>query len=543
MFRTLIQRELLNNILNLRFLIGLVLCLLATTACIMILAQDYRREMKDYEATRNLQDEVLGTEAAAKDFILEGRTPATYKPPERFRLLIIGLAGEEETQSFNYNPLPLLFPPLDFLFIVTIIMSLLALLFSYDAVAGERQSGTLKLVVANSISRVQILLAKVVGGTISLLIPFVLALLIGVLYVAVHPAIHWDRSAWAELGLLTAAAITFITSFYLLGLMVSTLAKYSTIAILNCLFLWVLLILVIPNVCPYVSAEFCRIPSVREAERRLHEIAVQQYEIAVQREKTDPLRQLELQSRQAGRKIMQEAAQKLKSQYGPLFSEFGSVMAYGGIGAELLLGRKVDPDSLEAAERRAAADPEFRAMMEAFRKEYRKAMEEMGRIRNTPPKDADLAKAAELAQAADLAEDAQRKAAATLEDVHRRAALQTKLAKNLACISPYASFVYVARDLTGTGLRGLDYFAQVAKEYGAQLGSYRSKKRSEAGAKNPALKKAPSLDVSDRPRFVFREEPLKDKLRAVLPYWGILGLFNVVFFVAAFAGFMRYDVR
>ena len=139
--------------------------------------------------------------------------------------------------------------------------------------------------------------------------------------------------------------------------------------------------------------------------------------------------------------------------------------------------------------------------------------------------------------------------AGELEDVDRKAALQTKLAKNLACISPYANFVYVARDLTGTGLRGLGYFAQVAKEYGAQLGSYRAKKQTEfkrqkeAEAKNPALKKAPSLDVSDRPRFVFREEPLKDKLGAVLPYWGILGLFNVVFFVAAFAGFMRYDVR
>jgi ABC-type transport system involved in multi-copper enzyme maturation permease subunit len=528
MFRTLIQRELLNNILNLRFLIGLVLCLVATLACIMILAQDYRREMKDYEATRNLQDEVLGTEAAAKDFILAGRTPNTYKPPERFRLLILGLPGNEESQSFNYNPLPLLFPPLDFLFIVTIIMSLLALLFSYDAVAGERQSGTLKLVVANSISRTQILLAKVVGGTVSLLIPFVLALGIGVLYVAVHPAIQWDRSAWAELALLTAAAMTFITSFYLLGLMVSTLAKYPTIAILNCLFLWVLLILVIPNLCPYIAAEFCRIPSVREAERRLHEIQVQ-------RENNDPRRKIEVQSIQAAREIMQAAAQKLKSQYGPLFSEF-ETMEYVGMGTWLLLGREAGPESPQAAEQRAAADPEFKAMMEACRKEYAKAMEEMTRIRKNPPKDTDLAKAAELAK------EAERKAA-ILEDVHRKAALQTKLAKNLACISPYASFVYVARDLTGTGLRGLDYFAQAAKEYGAQLGSYRSKKHSEPEAKNSALKKAPSWDVSDRPRFVFREEPLKDKLRAVLPYWGILGLFNVVFFVAAFAGFMRYDVR
>lgn len=522
MLKTLIQRELLNNILNLRFLIGLVLCLVATVACIMILDRDYRREMKDYDATRNLQEEVLGSEAAAKDF-LAGRTPGVHKPPERFRLLIMSLPGDEESQSFDYNPLPLLFPPLDFLFIVTIIMSLLAILFSYDAITSERQSGTLKLVVANSVPRATILFGKLIGGTVSLLIPFVLALLIGVLYVAVHPAIQWDSSAWAELALLIAASITFITSFYLLGLMVSTFSRYSAISILNCLFLWVLLILVIPNVCPYISAELYRIPSVREAERRLQEIQVELDEIV------HPQRPVERQSIQAAREIMEAAAQKLRNQYGKLFSEFESM------------------ESPQAAEQRAAADPAFKAIMEAFRKEQERAQAELMRIRREAQVEAeDPARAAELAE---LAKAAHRKAAATLEDLHRRAARQTMLAKSLACISPYANFVYVARDLTGTGLRGLDYFAQVKKEYDAQLQSYKVKKEEEfkkdeqARAKNPALKQAFSWDLSDRPRFAFREEPLKDKVGAVLPYWGILGLFNVVFFAAAFAGFMRYDVR
>jgi hypothetical protein len=221
-------------------------------------------------------------------------------------------------------------------------------------------------------------------------------------------------------------------------------------------------------------------------------------------------------------------------------------MEYGGIGigSWLLLGRDAGPAAPKAAEQRAAADPEFRAMMETFRKEQERAQAELIRIRKANPvKAADPAQAAELAKAAALAEAAQRQAAATLEDIHRKAARQTKLAKNLACISPYANFVYVARDLTGTGLRGLHYFAQVKEEYGNQLHSYQRKKRSEPQARNPASKKAPSLDASDRPRFVFKEEPLKDKLGEVLPYWGILGLFNVVFFVAAFAGFMRYDVR
>ena len=65
----------------------------------------------------------------------------------------------------------------------------------------------------------------------------------------------------------------------------------------------------------------------------------------------------------------------------------------------------------------------------------------------------------------------------------------------------------------------------------------------EAAEKDPTFGDDSLLDVSDRPNFVFKEEPLKDKLNAVLPYWGILVLFNVVFFATAFVGFLRYDVR
>ena len=112
-----------------------------------------------------------------------------------------------------------------------------------------------------------------------------------------------------------------------------------------------------------------------------------------------------------------------------------------------------------------------------------------------------------------------------------------------ACISPFASFVYIARDLTGTGLRSLKYFEQIKAEYKRQLLSYVMSKRREEIKKNPKVGKHSSVDISDLPRFVFKEEVLKDKLHEVLPYWGILVLFNVVFFAASFSGFMRYDVR
>jgi len=171
MLKTIITRELLNNILNLRFMIGLVLCIIVTFACIMILAHDYQKELADYNLRFNLQDEFLRN-YAYRDGLF--RLIPQQKPPERFRPLIIGISGDEIVESFDDNPLPILFPPFDFLFIVTIIMSLLAILFSYDTISGERQSGTLRLVIANSISRTKILFGKFIGGAASLLILFCL---------------------------------------------------------------------------------------------------------------------------------------------------------------------------------------------------------------------------------------------------------------------------------------------------------------------------------------------------------------------------------
>ncbi len=497
MLKTIIAKEFLNNILDLRFIVGFVLCIIVTIACIMILAHDYVQEMKDYNARTNLEDEILDNYAPGELDRLLGMV-RTQKPPERFRPLIIGIQGNENVGSFDDNPLPILFPPLEFLFIVTIIMSLMAMLFSHDAITGERQNGTLRLMISNSISRTTILLGKFIGGIASLIIPFIMALLAGVLYISVNPAIQWDGSAWTELVLLTVASIIFITLFYLLGLMVSTFSRYSSTSILNCLFLWVLLILVVPNVCTYTSAQLCPIPSIKRTERKESEI------------KAPALK--------AVRKHMNDAAKKFKLKYDGLFSEFES-MEYGGIGTWLFLGREASSTQQKAAQQRAEEDPKFKAMMDAFRKEFEIAMKEYKRI---------------ITEAGFFK---------ITRDMHRKAAMQTKLAKNLACISPFANFVYVARDLTGTGLRSLDYFGRTKNEYEEQFQSYAEEKISNARKRNPVIDEEYFLDVSDRPRFVFKEESLRGKLNAVLPYWGILIMFNVVFFVAAFAGFMRYDVR
>jgi len=174
--------------------------------------------------------------------------------------------------------------------------------------------------------------------------------------------------------------------------------------------------------------------------------------------------------------------------------------------------------SKDGMRQRVAADPQFKAMHEAYRKEYGQAWGEANRIQRE-------------------------KARKIREELNLKAERQSKIARNLACLSPYADFLYVATDLSGTGLRSLDYFGRVTGEYNKIFRPYLNGKVKEATQKDPTFNENSFIDLSDRPRFSYKEEPLKDRLAAVLPYWGVLIFFNVVFFAGAFVGFIRYDVR
>jgi hypothetical protein len=243
---------------------------------------------------------------------------------------------------------------------------------------------------------------------------------------------------------------------------------------------------------PYVSAQLYRIPSVNKVEKEIYYLT--------QIERDD-----------IGRTLARQMIKQLAAQYGELFSEFES-LEFGG------LYGGCTPENRKAVQERAAADPEFKTMIEAFRDGINGAWGEANRIQNE-------------------------KADRLREDLDIKAAAQTKLAKNIACISPFADFLYLATDLTGTGLRSLEHFERVAGEYYEIFDSYLGEKAEEAVENDPTWDSNTFLDIGDRPRFVFKEELLKDKLGGVLPYWGVLVLFNVVFFGLAFVGFLRYDVR
>src|SRR5512143_2902500 len=67
----------------------------------------------------------------------------------------------------------------DFVFLVQMVLSLIALLFASDMVSGEKESGTLRAMLGNPLPRDSLLTGKIAGGFLALWIPFLLAFLLG----------------------------------------------------------------------------------------------------------------------------------------------------------------------------------------------------------------------------------------------------------------------------------------------------------------------------------------------------------------------------
>lgn len=298
MLKIIIKKELLNNILSFRFLVTFLLLLLIVIVTVFILTDDYVRRVDEY-ARR--QAEIENYLQKYAHFNRIGAVLSPSQPPISFYSLVRGLSSEANIEEFDNDPLPVMFPLIDLAFIVTILLSLIALLFSYDSISGEKEDGTLKLMLSNRLSRAKIVLGKVVGGTLTLLAPFLLSLIVGLIIILLNPRVQWKGQDWGAFGLIILGSIIYFTLFYCLGLFISSRHHISSSSVMTSLFIWVLLVLVIPNLSPYLASFLAKTPSRIKVDREVYRIT-------------------QVERDEVGRKLMRENILEMQKKY-PVLAE------------------------------------------------------------------------------------------------------------------------------------------------------------------------------------------------------------------------------
>jgi len=244
------RKELLDHLLSLKYHVCILAMAVLLGLSVFVMYRDYLLRMEIYASMRERARPRSG----------EAGVMAVVEP----RRLLVFAEGLDEVLTRGYavtayggiqphewqTPVArifALFAPPDLLYIVKALLALIALLFAYDAVSGEKESGTLKLVLGSAISRGQFAAGKLMGGLATVLLPFFTLWVAVLLVLVTRPSLAFAHEDLARLSLMFLATLLYITAFYSLGVLVSALSRSSAAALVLLLFLWAALVFAVPN--------------------------------------------------------------------------------------------------------------------------------------------------------------------------------------------------------------------------------------------------------------------------------------------------------
>ena len=260
MLMTLIQKEVMHHILSVRFVALLVMCLLLVPLTLSTNYRNYRQNLVDYQEAVKLANIEETTVNLKMPLEPELEVSKLILKPTPLSVFANGLAdtlpsylgmtrnGITQGAPALVSSLSNLLGHLDFLFIVGTVFSLLALLFTFDAVAGEREAGTLRITLANALPRDLFLWSKLIGGYIVFVVPFLVSLLFGLLVLVWQGFPLGEPEIFPRVLSLTLISLLYIGVFFAIGTVISTYLDNSKTALIVAFTVWVFAVLITPRV-------------------------------------------------------------------------------------------------------------------------------------------------------------------------------------------------------------------------------------------------------------------------------------------------------
>ena len=266
------KRELYDNLNSLRFALATVLLLGLMLTNAVVHLREHPKRVQTYRDNVAEHQQHLASHADAGLYELAQEGPGyLHKKPSPLRFCAEGgeafLAehavggshrwGTDTLKSFWILAYPSFRANLinvrpnvtkvDWGFVIGYVLSLIALLFTFDSISGERERGTLRLTLANAIPRHTVLIGKFLGALISISIPFTLAVLMNLLVISTSSAVDLGGEAWGRLGIICFIAYLYTCLFLALGLLVSACVQRSAVSLVILLLTWITLVVFMPN--------------------------------------------------------------------------------------------------------------------------------------------------------------------------------------------------------------------------------------------------------------------------------------------------------
>lgn len=271
MLATLIKKEIVATMLDLRFVIATLLFLVLIPLGMYVSRKDYEQRLANYQLEHQMYRQKYGKEVSSKVEV-QG-----FRPPSMLSIFASGLDHYipdkvitsrsgifRMTKGVHGDSPSLLFGRMDLFFNMCFVASLVALAFTFNSISGEKQAGTLGLMLSYPVSRSHILLSKTVGVYVSLLMPLAMSLLIASIILELSQDISiLLPELYPSFLIILVATLVYLLSMVTLGVLISGTTQKPIISMTVSLFVWVIMVLALPK----VSTMLARIIYPVEAEQ------------------------------------------------------------------------------------------------------------------------------------------------------------------------------------------------------------------------------------------------------------------------------------
>ena len=489
MLGTLIEKELKSIILSPKFVATFAVCSILILLSVFIGVKEYNQYVKQYDAAKQLSDQKMHEQTNWHSL---GTT--AFRTPDPMQIFVSGINYDigrfssinnsrtiKLTNSiYSDDPIFAVFRFIDFTFIVQIVLSLIAILFTYNTINGEREEGTLKLIFSNAVPKAHYILAKMIGSWLGLVVPLTIPILLGVFIVFVFN-VPLTGSHWIKLLSLGAVSLLYFTFFIAFGILMSSVTKRSTVSFLISLVAWVILVLIIPRASVMTAGQILPVPTAAEIESQVDGFSKDRWD-----------------------QHMTEVSER--------WSERSAAM-----------------EGMTKEEREDYRDDQLWDWTEeddASRKSIQKDIDEFSR---------------KLHEDLRNRKAVQERLAFTLSRFSPSSAYQLT-AMNLADTDHHQKIRY-EDGMQKYRNTFIDYVDKMKKETGSGPGGVRITMDSEKGFSFHSAQDAANLDLTGVPQFSTPTRNIDDIISVTLIDIGLLFLYIVAAFTGSFVAFLRYDVR
>ncbi len=281
--RILFLREIMDQLRSIRFTMSLVVVLVLMLMNGLVYIDRYQVDVNDHGYIIRHHEDRMGGETTSVWWVADGILAIKRPLPlmfvseggQRDVPNLLGIRVAQPHKSFhphsstlrtNYR-LPLA-NPLDWEFIVKVILSLMALILVYDSICGEKEGGTLRLVLSNNIPRPKVVIAKFLANWAVLVGSFLVGCVLSLTLLIGSNRVPLSGSDWTELMLFLALSTVYLSLFLLIGMAVSASVGRAVTSLVICLLIWIAVTFAVPGLARMAGQRLYPIPAPAEVESR-----------------------------------------------------------------------------------------------------------------------------------------------------------------------------------------------------------------------------------------------------------------------------------